>query len=105
MLRTALLLATIAFQSNSGSACPAAQRVPLGTVATSLIYWGELVEVCGTFRGRDRRSDVDQRERLLLQGPDRWGHYAGIRVFDPELALVRMVGRSASSGLSGGVTD
>jgi hypothetical protein len=85
MLRI-LVLATIA-QVSAGLACPAAERVRLGTVATSLAYEGQLVEVCGTFNGRDNRSAADPRERLLLVGSDRWGYYAGVTVFDPELAL------------------
>jgi hypothetical protein len=86
MTRT-LLLAALALQSAPAPSCPAAQHVPLGAVATSLEYWGELVEVCGTFHGRDGPSDVDPMERLLLVGPDQWGHYTGITVSDPELAL------------------
>lgn len=82
-----LLLAAITVQSNAPRSCPAAQPVPLGTVATSVIYWGELVEVCGTFHGRSGYSNADPGERVFLQGPDRWGYYSGITILDPERAL------------------
>jgi hypothetical protein len=79
-----LLLATVFAQCAEAEACPAADRVGLGILATSVEHADERVEVCGTLYGRGYR---DPRERILQQGPDQWGYYVGIFVLDPDGSL------------------
>jgi hypothetical protein len=78
-----VLFAAISVHGGWASACPAAERVGLGMLATTLDHEGERVEVCGMLFGHGEYSG----ERFLLREPDQWGYEVGVYIFDPESAL------------------